>query len=313
MPGHADVGDGAAARHQDRRAARRRAGEALHQARDARLKILDVMAGGDLGPGRGGRRTPRRSCRFEIPVDQIGEVIGPKGKVINAIQQETGADIAVDDDGTSAWSPSVPRTARGRRRSPPPDLADLGPADAEVGAVYTGKVVNITKFGAFVNILPGRDGLLHISKVGEGKRVERVEDVVTWDRTSRSRSTRSTRRARSRCRWPVSPRPHTAGTRPAKAARARQRGRQAQGGRAAAEGARRRRAGGADAVVASFEDAFESRAASRPSAISVRPIWPRRHRPAAHGAHRCRRRGTALLRRRIGCSPASSEEWRALS
>src|SRR6476469_3480812 len=83
--------------------------------------------------------TAPKIVSFEIPMDKIGEVIGPKGKVINAIQQETGADISVDDDGS---------------------------------------VVNITKFGAFINILPGRDGLLHISKMGGGKRIERVEDVL---------------------------------------------------------------------------------------------------------------------------------------
>jgi polyribonucleotide nucleotidyltransferase len=111
-------------------------------------------------------------------MDKIGEVIGPKGKVINALQQETGADIAVDDDGMvgtvtiGAKDGSAVEEAR-RRIS-----TILDPPLAEVGATYEGKVVNITKFGAFVNILPGRDGLLHISKIGQGKRVERVEDVL---------------------------------------------------------------------------------------------------------------------------------------
>ncbi|MDQ4069731.1 MAG: S1 RNA-binding domain-containing protein, partial [Actinomycetota bacterium] len=116
---------------------------------------------------------------FEIPLDKIGEVIGPKGKVINTIQQETGADINVDDDGVvgtvTIGSKDGARVTDARRRIE----AILDPPRAAVGEVYTGKVVNITKFGAFVNILPGRDGLLHISKLGKGKRVERVEDVLS--------------------------------------------------------------------------------------------------------------------------------------
>ena len=114
---------------------------------------------------------------FEIPMDKIGEVIGPKGKVINALQQETGADIAVDDDGmvgtVTIGAKDGTAVEEARRRI----STILDPPLAEVGATYQGKVVNITKFGAFVNILPGRDGLLHISKMGQGKRVERVEDV----------------------------------------------------------------------------------------------------------------------------------------
>ena len=115
---------------------------------------------------------------FEIPMDKIGEVIGPKGKVINSLQQETGADIAVDDDGmvgtVTIGAKDGTAVEEARRRI----STILDPPLAEVGATYQGKVVNITKFGAFVNILPGRDGLLHISKIGQGKRVERVEDVL---------------------------------------------------------------------------------------------------------------------------------------
>ena len=110
-------------------------------------------------------------------MDKIGEVIGPKGKVINALQQETGADIAVDDDGmvgtVTIGAKDGTAVEEARRRI----STILDPPLAEVGATYPGKVVNITKFGAFVNILPGRDGLLHISKMGQGKRIERVEDV----------------------------------------------------------------------------------------------------------------------------------------
>jgi polyribonucleotide nucleotidyltransferase len=111
-------------------------------------------------------------------MDKIGEVIGPKGKVINAIQQETGADIAVDDDGmvgtVTIGSTDGGAVSEAKRRI---ELI-LDPPRANVGETYKGRVVNITKFGAFVNILPGRDGLLHISKLGQGKRIDKVEDVV---------------------------------------------------------------------------------------------------------------------------------------
>jgi polyribonucleotide nucleotidyltransferase len=124
------------------------------------------------------RETAPKIVSLEIPIDKIGEVIGPKGKVINALQAETGTDIAVDDDGSVGTVTIAARdgaaVGEARRRI---ELI-LDPPKAEVGMVYTGKVVNITKFGAFVNILPGRDGLLHISKLGRGKRIERVEDVV---------------------------------------------------------------------------------------------------------------------------------------
>ena len=111
-------------------------------------------------------------------MDKIGEVIGPKGKVINTITQETGADVSVSDDGVvgtvSIGSKDGAAVEEAQRRI---ELI-LDPPTAELGAEYTGKVVNVTKFGAFVNILPGRDGLLHISKLGRGKRIDRVEDVL---------------------------------------------------------------------------------------------------------------------------------------
>jgi len=151
---------------------------ALHQARDARMKILDVMAQAISEPRTEVRDTAPKIVSMEIPMDKIGEVIGPKGKVINALQQETGTDIAVDDDGqvgtVTIGAKDSGAVAEARRRI---ELI-LDPPKAEVGAVYQGRVVNITKFGAFVNILPGRDGLVHISKLGQGKRVDRVEDVV---------------------------------------------------------------------------------------------------------------------------------------
>ena len=151
---------------------------ALRQARDARLKILEVMKGAIAEPRHGVRDTAPKIVSFEIPLDKIGEVIGPKGKVINALQQETGTEIGVDDDGQTGTVTIGARdggaVAEARRRIE----MILDPPKAEVGMVYNGRVVNITKFGAFVNILPGRDGLIHISKLGQGRRVDKVEDVL---------------------------------------------------------------------------------------------------------------------------------------
>jgi polyribonucleotide nucleotidyltransferase len=153
-------------------------GAALRQAREARLGILEVMHGAIAEPRGDVRDTAPKIVSLEIPIDKIGEVIGPKGKVINALQQETGADIAVDDDGVigtvTIGAKDGAAVAEARRRIE----QILDPPKAEVGQVYPGRVVNITKFGAFVNILPGRDGLVHISKLGRGKRIDRVEDVV---------------------------------------------------------------------------------------------------------------------------------------
>src|SRR3954452_25506928 len=152
--------------------------QALAQAKDARLQILEVMNAAIAEPRAEVGKTAPKIVSFEIPMDKIGEVIGPKGKVINAIQQETGADISVDDDGSvgrvSIGSTDSEKVAEAERQI----RLILNPPTAEVGQTYMGKVVNITKFGAFVNILPGRDGLLHISKLGGGKRIDRVEDVV---------------------------------------------------------------------------------------------------------------------------------------
>src|SRR5205823_11944706 len=152
--------------------------QALQQAYEARMQILEVMNKAIAAPREEVGRTAPKIISFEIPLDKIGEVIGPKGKVINAIQLETGADISVDDDGTvgtvtigSVDGGSVEEAKRQIQLI-------LNPPTAEVGEVYQGRVVNITKFGAFVNILPGRDGLLHISKLGGGRRIDRVEDVL---------------------------------------------------------------------------------------------------------------------------------------
>jgi predicted RNA-binding protein with RPS1 domain len=109
------------------------------------------------------------------PVDKIGEVIGPKGKVINAITEETGAQISIEDDGTvfvgSTDGPSA-QAAIDRIN------AIANPQLPKVGERFLGTVVKTTDFGAFVSLLPGRDGLVHISKLGKGKRIARVEDVL---------------------------------------------------------------------------------------------------------------------------------------
>ncbi len=156
---------------------------ALQQAKEARLQILDVMTAAIAAPREDVQGTAPKIVSFEIPMDRIGEIIGPKGKVINQLTLDTGADISIDDDGTkgivtigSSVSSQV-NDARTRIEQ------ILNPPSAEVGVTYPGKVVTITKFGAFVNILPGRDGLVHISKLGAGKRIERVEDVLEVGQT----------------------------------------------------------------------------------------------------------------------------------
>ena len=152
--------------------------DALNQAKDARLAILDNMTAALPAPRPEVNETAPKIISFEIPADKIGEVIGPKGKVINSIQGETGADISVDDDGmvgiVSVSAVDGGAVAEAERQI----RLILDPPTPEVNAEYTGKVVSITKFGAFINILPGRDGLLHISKIGGGKRIDKVEDVL---------------------------------------------------------------------------------------------------------------------------------------
>jgi polyribonucleotide nucleotidyltransferase len=153
--------------------------EALRQAKEARLKILDVIREAIPEPRAEVAETAPKIISFQIPLDRVGEVIGPKGKVINGIQQETGADINVDDDGVVGTVTIGGRDGGAVAEAKRMVELILNPPEADVGGIYTGKVVNITKFGAFVNILPGRDGLLHISKLGAGRRVERVEDVLS--------------------------------------------------------------------------------------------------------------------------------------
>ncbi len=154
---------------------------ALDQARDARMQILEVMRGAIDGPRSDVGETAPKILSFEIPTDKIGEVIGPKGKVINALQDETGAEIMVDEDDSGARV-AIAATDRAAVAAAEERIrAIVFPPEVELGAVYVGRVVNITGFGAFVNILPGRDGLVHISKLGGGRRLERVEEVLALE------------------------------------------------------------------------------------------------------------------------------------
>jgi len=151
---------------------------ALTQAKDARMAILEVMAEAIDAPGEMSLNAPR-IITMKVPVDKIGEVIGPKGKVINQIQDDTGAQITIEDDGTIYVGATNGESAEAAR-SIINGIAN--PTMPEVGERYLGTVVKTTNFGAFVSLLPGKDGLLHISKLRSlagGKRVENVEDVVS--------------------------------------------------------------------------------------------------------------------------------------
>lgn len=152
---------------------------ALDQAREARLFILNAMAEVIAEPRTEMNKWAPRIESIEIPKDKIGEVIGPKGAVIRELEEETGANIEIEEaDGMGIVriaSSDGEALATAKER-----VTQIAfPPEAEVGETYEGKVVNITKFGAFVNILPGRDGLLHISRLDGSKRVERVEDYLS--------------------------------------------------------------------------------------------------------------------------------------
>lgn len=150
---------------------------ALTQAKEARLHILDVMAEAIDGPDEMSPYAPR-IITVKVPVDKIGEVIGPKGKMINQIQDETGADITIEDDGT-VYIGAVDGPSAEAARAMVNAIAN--PQMPEVGERYVGTVVKTTTFGAFVSLTPGKDGLLHISQIRRlvgGKRVENVEDVL---------------------------------------------------------------------------------------------------------------------------------------
>jgi polyribonucleotide nucleotidyltransferase len=147
---------------------------ALKQARDARLHILDVMAEAIDRPDEMSPNAPRVTV-VRIPVDKIGAVIGPKGQTINGIQDDTGAEITIEDDGTIYVGASDGLSAQAAVDR---INAIANPQLPKVGERFLGTVVKTAAFGAFVSLLPGKDGLIHISKLGQGKRVGKVEDVV---------------------------------------------------------------------------------------------------------------------------------------
>jgi polyribonucleotide nucleotidyltransferase len=147
---------------------------ALAQAKDARLTILEVMAEAIDAPDEMSPYAPRITT-IKVPIDKIGEVIGPKGKMINSITEQTGASISIEDDGTVFVGATNGESAQAAI-----DLinAIANPQLPKIGERFLGTVVKTTDFGAFVSLLPGRDGLVHISKLGRGKRIAKVEDVV---------------------------------------------------------------------------------------------------------------------------------------
>ena len=150
-------------------------GSALQQAKEARLKILDVMLEAIPAPRDAVSEKAPRIITIQIPVDKIGEVIGPKGKKINEIIALTGADINIEDDGrVFIGSHDAGGTDEAARMIE--EIAN--PRPVLVGETYEGRVVKTTTFGAFVNLVPGRDGLVHISKLGRGKRLSSVEEAI---------------------------------------------------------------------------------------------------------------------------------------
>jgi polyribonucleotide nucleotidyltransferase len=150
---------------------------ALLQAKEARLAILDVMNQAISVPDEMSLLAPR-IISIKVPVDMIGAVIGPKGKMINQIQDETGADITIEDDGTiyiGATEGSAAEAAKAQIN------AIANPVQLSVGDKFNGSVVKLATFGAFVNLAPGKDGLLHISQIRKmhgGKRIENLEEVM---------------------------------------------------------------------------------------------------------------------------------------
>jgi polyribonucleotide nucleotidyltransferase len=149
---------------------------ALTQAKEARLTILDVMSQAISEPDEMAPTAPR-VIAVKIPVDKIGEVIGPKGKMINQIQEDTGADISIEDDGTVYIGATDGPSAEAAKAAV---NAIANPHVPEIGERFLGTVVKLATFGAFVSLTPGKDGLLHISELKKmaGKRVENVEDVL---------------------------------------------------------------------------------------------------------------------------------------
>jgi polyribonucleotide nucleotidyltransferase len=145
--------------------------EAIHIAKAGREKVLTKMAESISTPNELSPHAPR-IVTVKIPADRIGELIGPGGKNIKGIQAESGAEINIEDDGTVHIYASK---QEGLERAK--SMIERMFQEIEVGKTYTGKVVSITAFGAFMEVLPGKDGLIHVSELAEG-RTENVEDVV---------------------------------------------------------------------------------------------------------------------------------------
>ncbi|WP_122262414.1 polyribonucleotide nucleotidyltransferase [Ornithinimicrobium cerasi] len=153
-------------------------GGALTQAREARMHILDVMTEAIDAPDEMSPFAPR-VITVKVPIDKIGEVIGPKGKMINQIQEDTGADISIEDDGTVYIGATDGPSAEAARAAV---NAIANPTMPEIGERFMGTVVKTTTFGAFISLLPGKDGLLHISEIRKlvgGRRIDAVEDVLS--------------------------------------------------------------------------------------------------------------------------------------
>ena len=150
--------------------------KALNQAMDARHHILDIMEDTIAEPAESLSGNAPRLETIELPKDKIGEVIGPKGKNIKKIEEETGCSVEIDDDGIlTLGSTEEDAIAAGKEMV----MMIIDPPEAEVGAEYDGEIVSVATYGAFVNILPGRDGLLHVSKFHSSKRVNNTEAVVS--------------------------------------------------------------------------------------------------------------------------------------
>lgn len=148
--------------------------QALEQARDARATILDTMAEVIEGPDEMSGLAPKITS-VRIPVNKIGELIGPKGKTINSITEETGAEVSIEEDGTVYISAATGEAADAAIEKV---NSIANPQLPKVGERFLGTVVKTVAFGAFVSLTPGRDGLIHISKLGGDERIEKVEDVV---------------------------------------------------------------------------------------------------------------------------------------
>ena len=150
--------------------------KALNQAMDARHHILDIMEDTIAEPAESLSGNAPRLETIELPKDKIGEVIGPKGKNIKKIEEETGCSVEIDDDGIlTLGSTEEEAIAAGKEMV----MLIIDPPEAEVGAQYDGEVVSVATYGAFINILPGRDGLLHVSRFHSSKRVNNTEAVVS--------------------------------------------------------------------------------------------------------------------------------------